>query len=296
MLDFVHSSCFQGMKTCLPEIHIILFFRQCKSCRIWRTGRRTTVHRRWGVLFPLWIRLSHEKNNSKPPTSDFRRWTSLYIVCLLKQPDPRSTCICDRLYNPDKDDLMHFCPRSLCHRSFHRDCLLKAGWIESPEEKGYKADKIPRAVRLERTVLNSRVVDTLKPLPFKPTSTRGRGRPKKDAAVETYVDPYSEISTDLLELARSPMVKGLKLPSAGLVGNLAAVSLARQFVCAALNDGKSYPSDWRKLVGLGKYHISSWVVDDVGLICPSCKGAIWKPLAMFGVFRSLALLSIIISD
>lgn len=63
------------------------------------------------------------------------------------QPNLDSTCICDRPYNPDYIDPMHFCPRFGCRRWHHETCLEGNGHIskKSPDERFQEFLDIPQA-------------------------------------------------------------------------------------------------------------------------------------------------------
>ena len=86
---------------------------------------------------------------------------------------------------------------------------------------------------------------------------------------------YSLVPEELLELARSPMVRGIE--GFGVAGNIRVVAEARRIVNAAIHEEREVPEDWKKTLqecgGKGT-DVLTWVAKDINLTCPSCGGAI----------------------
>lgn len=163
------------------------------------------------------------------------------------QPKPEASCICNEVYNPDDDSMMHFCPRSTCRKSFHSSCLQKAHWTglrrsQSPRKRRRTTEEMegeaPRSIQLQRSLPLSKIDDIRKhssdDIPFKlkspPSSDeidllnspRKRGRPSTAEFIAVKLEANDEsafhdakhrqelLPSSLLRLAQSPMVKGEK--------------------------------------------------------------------------------------
>lgn len=180
------------------------------------------------------------------------------------QPIPYGTCLCRKPYSPDTTALMHFCPRYTCQKAFDVACLEKTDKRELGDVQGHA----PRRVQFERSLPSVSVHDTRNP-----------SIPEVDkltALPSSYEGSYDDIPEDLLALARSPMVKGKKLPAGGVVGNIPFVLRARQLVYDILQNGPVTSIDWETSLGLDSEGIDAkeLIAKDSHLLCPGCGGAI----------------------
>ncbi|KAF8518484.1 hypothetical protein JB92DRAFT_2902684 [Gautieria morchelliformis] len=177
---------------------------------------------------------------------------------LLKKP-PIPCSICKKTYNPDTD-IVHFCPRPGCRRSWHAPCLAKTNWLIKSEENFSQ-----RMVSLDRDYVSP---DAPKSNPKK------KARPAKSKEASVLNDPYARMPTELLAVAQQPIARGGVL---GLVGNVRSVFKARSMVQNALKGIEDIPEDWEARLGkvfdvsgIGPAATKHGTRSAVSYQCPKC--------------------------
>lgn len=100
------------------------------------------------------------------------------------------------------------------------------------------------------------------------------GRMRMTVAAVLWMEVMNTSPEDLLALARSPMVKGKKLPAGGVVGNIPFVMRARQLVSKILQCGPDMTLDWEADLDLDDLEVTDLIAKDANLLCPECGGAI----------------------
>ncbi|KAJ7481828.1 hypothetical protein FB451DRAFT_1364917 [Mycena latifolia] len=173
-----------------------------------------------------------------------------------------NTCICGEPYRPDDEDpshVMHWCPRPLCRRAYHRVCLLESG---------------------HHSLLAARDV----------VCARLGSSPDAEAPVDATAVVHL-LPAGLASLAAQPMVRG---GVHGVAGNVAAVVCARRVVYASFPIQDSTDCFFNAMTGLARWGeeagFESWkeaVVEPnlcllgngeegvtVVLLCPECGGAV----------------------
>ncbi|KDQ56822.1 hypothetical protein JAAARDRAFT_158053 [Jaapia argillacea MUCL 33604] len=187
-------------------------------------------------------------------------------------PNHEGTCLCTRAYNPDIDT-MHFCPRPSCRASYHRECLLKAKWVETSTSG--------RDLRL--LCSNPDSDDTFEMRTLGPRRKRVKldlvagstYAPSGDRSLEEALD---YLPTGLVKIAQLPIMKGVE--GGGLVGNVRSVVAARRMVYEALmsvSGPLAVPSNWEERVDLSEVPSSRRAkqLSKIPLFrCPQCQGAI----------------------
>lgn len=161
---------------------------------------------------------------------------------------------------------MHFCPRNTCQKAFHAACLEKANSKEFDDIQ--RIEYAPRHIQFERTLPHTSVKYT------KDQIVLNGGADEDDRIRSTVDGGYEYIPEDLLALARSPMVKGKKLPAGGVVGNIPFVMRARQLVSKILQCGPDMTLDWEADLDLDDLEVTDLIAKDANLLCPECGGAI----------------------
>lgn len=142
---------------------------------------------------------------------------------------------------------MHFCPT--CSKWFHESCLTRGGHTEchlnNPRVE-------PREVRFER-------------------SLREEVAGYEDQ--ELLKELYSGVPQELVDLARSPIVRGGK--AHGIVGNARLIFDARSLLCRSVMCDEPVTEDWMEELSIDETRLGSFIAEDEnGFICPSCKGVI----------------------
>jgi len=154
---------------------------------------------------------------------------------------------------------MHFCPS--CRKSYHENCLIHHDRVE---KTSVRVGKLPRATRFERSLeVDSSEYATLLAL------KRSRNPSSAKLPLEKI---YSALPSDLLKLARSPIVRGGY--EHGVVGNVFPVMRARTFIYSALMENKPMPDNWREEVSTNLSKVEAWVTEDENFLCPNCHGVI----------------------
>ena len=171
------------------------------------------------------------------------------IAVTLQTTQPKAklkgSCVCGTPYHPDDGDIMHFC--IYCKKSYHESCLDERN---STEDESESSDALPREVRFERS------------LALKYT---------KDWSSNSAPD-YSNLPSDLLSLARSPIVRGG--PEHGVAGNIFPIVQARIFVHDALLEDKPVPENWKDEVSANLSKVQAWIAADNDYLCPNCRKVI----------------------
>ncbi|KLO18988.1 hypothetical protein SCHPADRAFT_924828 [Schizopora paradoxa] len=153
----------------------------------------------------------------------------------------KASCLCKLPYNPDDDDIMHFCIS--CQKSYHESCLDKHGSIENESRN---SDDLPRDIRFERIL--------------------GVRYPKQLTSFSE--SDYSSLPQDLLRLARSPIVRGG--PEHGVAGNVFPIVQARIYIHDALLEHKPIPDNWKDEVSANLSVVQAWIAEDNDYLCPNC--------------------------
>jgi hypothetical protein len=190
------------------------------------------------------------------------------------QPKPIGKCICGIPYNPDDDsdkNIMHFCPRPNCRKSYHRQCLVKS-YIDTSNTAN-----LP-------TRLLASSPDTDEPFEFpsyepprkkqKQIMRKGvennKSRVTLPSASPEPEELLSSFPADLVKAAEQPIIKG---GSAGIAGNVTYVVNARRLVYGAIMEG-SVPEDWEEIVDVQKAVVKVNAKKIPALVCPNCQGPI----------------------
>lgn len=126
---------------------------------------------------------------------------------------------------------MHFCPRPGCLRSWHAPCLVKANWlIKSGTDFPQRMESLDREyTRADRPKSRAR--------------KKARLSKPEDSVIS---NSYGRMPTELLAVARQPIVRGGAL---GMVGNVRSVVRARTMVQKALKSTEDIPENWADLLG-----------------------------------------------
>ncbi|OAX37132.1 hypothetical protein K503DRAFT_251758 [Rhizopogon vinicolor AM-OR11-026] len=196
-----------------------------------------------------------ERSLDQEPFDDdhfFRRYDLEYRARRILPNVSKSACICGVSYNPDRDQVMHFCPRPTCCLAFHQECLLM-----------YKQHESNTAARARR--LLECWPDTDKKLSVETLIRRGKG------SGYSMSDPLKEFPEELLQTAQQQIVKGVQ--AGGVVGNVKSVVAARRLIYKTLIEGSILPVDWMSQVDVDTVvHLQ-----DKGFpvyLCPECRSAI----------------------
>ncbi|KAL5478579.1 hypothetical protein ACEPAI_2763 [Sanghuangporus weigelae] len=182
---------------------------------------------------------------------------------------PTATCFCGEAYNANETAIMHFCPRRGCCRAFHADCLRQSGFVEKPR-KDMQYLRAQRALQFERTLSRSSDEEDHDEDQSSIISSSQSSSETLVASIKSQAHPdrHHEIPSELLALARSPMVKGLgtDLPYewSCVTGNLALVTRARRLIHDALETKNSkLPLKWRTLLEIpGEENTSDDCIDE----------------------------------
>ncbi|KAF9238941.1 hypothetical protein BU15DRAFT_74901 [Melanogaster broomeanus] len=193
----------------------------------------------------------------------FYRYTFEYNAKRIIPKVATVTCICGVPYIPGVDDILHFCPRPGCRTAHHQTCLLERGFVEDLSEE--------RCRRLIETwpSVGTTVTETVDSLANMngPPRKRRKGENKTVECPVLRDDPLEGFPEELITVARQQIVKGTK--AGGIVGNVTAVTAARDLIYETLSKDGIVPDDWKTVVD-----IDSAFLDDhqtlPGLLCPFC--------------------------
>ncbi|KZT58135.1 hypothetical protein CALCODRAFT_261205 [Calocera cornea HHB12733] len=139
--------------------------------------------------------------------------------------------ICRRRYKLHEDGLMYYCARPGCCKWYHDGCLERSKAVES------SLMEIELELNWEMSLdLDDKHCDLADSIPHAPLRPRSKGRAP---------DPYSFIPTELLELARQPIIRG---GAYGTTGNAAVLLRARVIVDRVARHGEELLEDWTEHV------------------------------------------------
>lgn len=167
----------------------------------------------------------------------------------------RSACCCGVSYNPDRDPVMHFCPRPACRAAYHQECLQRP-------------TKRLNAAARARKFLES-WPDTDEKLTIEDLVDSRPSRKRRKGPESSISDPLEQFPAELINMAQQQIVKGVQ--AGGVVGNVRAVVAARQLIYCSLLDGSSLPTDWKnkiKVKGISERKSSPV------FMCPQCQSLI----------------------
>lgn len=178
------------------------------------------------------------------------------IICL--QPKPFGTCICKIPYNPDASSIMHFCPRPNCRASYHRKCLVQAGYVE-PSSPDRACRILACSPDTDRSFSLYELVPNNKPT-------------RKSANADVCAALISTLPSELVKLAQQPIIKGGR--DGGIVGNVKSVVEARQAIYGIIRGDLLLPDNWRELFDMSSIVQSGGRKDPPPLVCPQCNSPI----------------------
>jgi len=165
-------------------------------------------------------------------------------------------------YNPDRDPVMHFCPRPACCLAFHPECLVTLETcIHKESNTAYDAWKFLESWpdTDEKLSVEDLTIDS------PPCRKRRKGS-------ETSIsDPLKDFPEELVQAAQQPIVKGMG--AGGVVGNVKAVVAARRLIYNTLREGSTLPTDWMYQVDV-EAAIPLETKSFTGLLCPYCQSHI----------------------
>lgn len=161
-----------------------------------------------------------------------------------------SACHCNVSYNPDRDPVMHFCPRPMCRLAFHQGCLQTCKQKES-----------------NTSAWNLRLLECW-PDTDRKLSVHILIRRQKGSGYSAS-DPLKDFPEELVKAAQQQIVKGVQ--AGGVVGNVKAVVAARRLIYKALLDGSTLPTDWMDQVDVDTAIPTE---EFPGFMCPQCKSPI----------------------
>ncbi|KAG1721463.1 hypothetical protein EDB19DRAFT_1772800 [Suillus lakei] len=168
-----------------------------------------------------------------------------------------AACYCGVSYNPDRDPVMHFCPRPACCIAYHQGCLQK------PTQR-------PNAAARARMFIEC-WPDTDEKLSIEDLVGSQPCRKRRKGHKSSISDPLEQFPEELVRVAQQQIMKGRQ--AGGVVGNVRAVVAARRLIYRGLLDGSALPTDWKDKVDVKKaippQRKSSPVFE-----CPQCQGLI----------------------
>ncbi|KAG0703547.1 hypothetical protein DFH29DRAFT_436230 [Suillus ampliporus] len=168
-----------------------------------------------------------------------------------------AACHCSVAYNPDRDPVMHFCPRPSCRVAFHQGCLVP------PEYKSNKAARARAFIECWPDTDEKLFVEEL--VDSRPCRKRRKGS-------ETSIsNPLEEFPKELVKAAQQQIVKGVQ--AGGVVGNVREVVAARRLIYNSLLDGSTLPTDWRDWVDV-EAAIPPTKKSLPVFVCPQCQSLI----------------------
>ncbi|KAG1859258.1 hypothetical protein F4604DRAFT_1793102 [Suillus subluteus] len=169
----------------------------------------------------------------------------------------RTACYCGVSYNPDRDPVMHFCPRPACRAAFHQECL------DRPTQK-------LNAVARARKFIES-WPDTDEKLTIEDLVDSRSCRKRRKGPESSISDPLEQFPEELVKAAQQQIVKGVQ--AGGVVGNVKAVVAARQLIYRSLLDGSPLPTDWEDKVDV-EAAIPPKRKSSPVFVCPQCQSLI----------------------
>ncbi|KAG1737550.1 uncharacterized protein EDB91DRAFT_482925 [Suillus paluster] len=143
-----------------------------------------------------------------------------------------SACNCTVPYNPDRDPVMHFCPRPACRIAFHQECLV------------LPVPKLNKSARFRKFIESW--PDTDEKLSVEELVDSRSCRKRRKGLESSISDPLEEFPEELVKAAQQQIVKGFQ--AGGVVGNVREVVAARRLIYNSLLDGSTLPADWKDKV------------------------------------------------
>ncbi|KIJ63590.1 hypothetical protein HYDPIDRAFT_40999 [Hydnomerulius pinastri MD-312] len=204
-----------------------------------------------------------ERDLEQPQLEDddwFYRYNFEYTARRIIPKVATITCVCKTPYIPGSDEILHFCPRPGCRTAHHQSCLLERGLVEDVSEDRYR--------RLIETWPEVGATDTVESVVEGPSRKRRKGTPSSTDGCPVMIedlDPLESFPRGLLDIAKQQIVKGTH--AGGIVGNLAAVTAARNIIFRALTGDGIVPDDWMVEIDMPSLDIP-WKLP--GVICPHC--------------------------
>ncbi|KAF8842784.1 hypothetical protein BDN67DRAFT_1067392 [Paxillus ammoniavirescens] len=165
------------------------------------------------------------------------------------------TCVCGVPYIPGVDEILHFCPRPGCRSAHHQICLLERGLVED--------SSVERCRRLVETWPDAGSTDTVESLAQVDAPPRKRRKGMVASPVVFHDDPLEDFPRELIAIAEQEIVRGTK--AGGIVGNVAAVTAARNAIYKVLSGDGTIPNDCQIDIDL-PFPIATLQ----GFLCPSC--------------------------
>ncbi|KAG1789180.1 uncharacterized protein HD556DRAFT_1399622 [Suillus plorans] len=168
----------------------------------------------------------------------------------------RTACCCGVSYNPDRDPVMHFCPRPTCCAAYHQECLQRP------------TQRLDAAARARKFIESW--PDTDEQLSIEDLVGSRPCRKRRKGPESSISDPLEELPEELVKAAQQQIVKGVQ--AGGVVGNVKAVVAARQLIYRSLLDG-SLPTDWKDKVDI-EAAIPPKRKSSPVFVCPQCQSLI----------------------
>lgn len=168
-----------------------------------------------------------------------------------------SACICGVSYNPDRDPVMHFCPRPSCRIAFHQECLQR------PTQRSNAAARARMFIECWPDTDEKLVIEDL--VDSRPCRKRRKG------SKTSISDVLEEFPVELVKAAQQQIIKGVQ--AGGVVGNVKAVVAARQLIYHTLLDGSDLPTDWEDKVDV-EAAIPPKRKSCPVFLCPQCQSLI----------------------
>ncbi|KAG1769832.1 hypothetical protein EDD22DRAFT_868128 [Suillus occidentalis] len=173
-------------------------------------------------------------------------------------PNVQSTaCCCGVSYNPDRDPVMHFCPRPNCRAAYHQECLTR------PKQR------LNAAARARKFIENW--PDTDEKLSIEDLASSRPCRKRRKGPESSIPDPLEQFPKALVTAAQQQIVKGVQ--AGGVVGNVKAVVAARQLIYCSLLEGSPLPTDWEDKIDV-EAAIPPKRKSTPVFVCPQCENLI----------------------
>ncbi|KAG1819146.1 uncharacterized protein BJ212DRAFT_1344327 [Suillus subaureus] len=157
----------------------------------------------------------------------------------------RTACCCGVSYNPDRDPVMHFCPRPACRAAFHQECLKRP------------TQKLNAAARARKFIESW--PDTDEKLSIEDLVGTRSCRKRRKGLESSISDPLEQFPEELVKAAQQQIVK--------------AVVAARQLIYRSLLDDSSLPTDWEDKVDV-EAAIPPKRKSSLVFVCPQCQSLI----------------------
>ncbi|KIK97943.1 hypothetical protein PAXRUDRAFT_24417 [Paxillus rubicundulus Ve08.2h10] len=191
----------------------------------------------------------------------FCRYDFEYNMRRITPKQATVACVCGVPYIPGVDEILHFCPRPGCRSAHHQTCLLERGLVEDLS--------VERCRRLVATWLDAGSTDTVASLAYIDAPPRKRRKGMVTSPTVFHDDPLEDFPRELIAIAEQEIVRGTK--AGGIVGNVAAVTAARNIIYKALSGDGTIPNDWETIDMIDSpFPIAAHQTTRQGFLCPSC--------------------------